>query len=234
MLLVDKVNVKYGDVQVLWDVSLRVDEGEIVALLGSNGSGKTTLVRTIVGLVKPFSGTIMFMGERIDNKKPHEIVRMGIACVPEGRRIFPKLKVIENLRVGSYNHVAKKLRKENLNRIFKIFPILYERRNQLAGTLSGGESQMLAIARSLMACPKLLIFDEPTLGLAPKISSVVFETIKKIKEEGITVLLSEQNVRKALEISNRAYVMESGKVKLEGQSAVLLGDPLIKKAYLGL
>lgn len=234
MLKVNNIEVKYGDLQILWGVSLEVNENEIVALLGSNGSGKTTLINSVTGIVKPSSGSIEFLGERIDVLPAHEVVKRGIACVPEGRRIFPKLKVIENLRVGSYTPEARKRRRETLEWIFSLFPILKERRNQVAGTLSGGEQQMLAIARALMSNPKLLIMDEPTLGLAPKIVNKVFETIKLLNKENVTILLSEQNVRKALEIADRAYILENGRIKLEGRSSDLVKTPLVKKAYLGM
>lgn len=234
MLVIDNVSVKYGDLKVLHDISLEVKEKEVVALLGSNGSGKTTLVNTITGLLKPSSGSIKFLNKRIDTLPSHEIVKIGIACVPEGRRIFPKLKVIENLRVGSYIPEARKRRKETLNWVFNIFPVLRERKNQIAGTLSGGEQQMLAIARALMSNPKLLILDEPTQGLAPLMVEKVFEVIKSLSDWGVTILLSEQNVHGALEIAHRAYILENGRVCLEGRSSDLLKSDFVKKAYLGM
>ena len=234
MLKVNKISVSYGKVQVLWDVSIEVNKGEVVSVVGSNGAGKTTLLHTISGILKPISGSIEFLNERVDRLPPNIIVEKGITLVPEGRRLFPRLTVLENLRMGSYIDRAKEKRDETLRWIFDLLPRLEERKNQLAGTLSGGERQMLAIARGLMSRPKLLMMDEPSLGLAPKIVLNVFEVIKRLKNEGITILLVEQNVRHALELSDRAYVLENGRVVLEGTGKELLGNEQVKKAYLGM
>jgi len=231
---VNKISVSYGKVQVLWDVSIEVNKGEVVSVVGSNGAGKTTLLHTISGILKPISGSIEFLNERVDRLPPNIIVEKGITLVPEGRRLFPRLTVLENLRMGSYIDRAKEKRDETLRWIFDLLPRLEERKNQLAGTLSGGERQMLAIARGLMSRPKLLMMDEPSLGLAPKIVLNVFEVIKRLKNEGITILLVEQNVRHALELSDRAYVLENGRVVLEGTGKELLGNEQVKKAYLGM
>jgi len=233
MLEVDKINVFYGDLQVLWDVSLRVDKGQIVAVVGSNGAGKTTLFKTIIGLLHPKSGSISFLGKRVDNLSTADIINLGIAQVPEGRRLFPTMTVKENLEIGAYVPSARKKAHDTLDWVFTLFPILKERQNQLAGSLSGGEQQMLAIARGLMARPKLLMLDEPSLGLAPKIVIKVLETIKRIRDEGVTILLIDQNVRQALEISDAGFVLETGRVVLEGNSKQLLKDKRVKKAYLG-
>jgi branched-chain amino acid transport system ATP-binding protein len=234
MLKVNKLNVYYDKVQVLWDVSFKVEEGEVVTLLGSNGAGKTTTVKTIQGLLKPRSGSIELMDKHIEGMPAYKIVGEGIALVPEGREIFPKMTVIENLILGAYVPRAKDLREDSLGWVFKLFPKLEERKKQLAGTMSGGEQQMLAIARALMSKPRLLILDEPSLGLAPLIVLQVFEIIKKLKEGGVTVLLVEQNVHHALDISDRAYILEKGKVILEGKGFELLENRYVKKAYLGI
>jgi branched-chain amino acid transport system ATP-binding protein len=233
MLKVNKLNVYYDKVQVLWDASFKVEEGEVVTLLGSNGAGKTTTVKTIQGLLKPRSGSIKFMDKHIEGLPAYKTVGEGIALVPEGREIFPKMTVLENLMMGAYVPRAKDLQEDSLSWVFKLFPKLEERKKQLAGTMSGGEQQMLAIARALMSTPRLLMLDEPSLGLAPLIVLQVFEIIKKLKEEGVTVLLVEQNVHHALDISDRAYILEKGKVILEGDGFELLEDKYVKKAYLG-
>lgn len=234
LLNLNKINGFYGDIQVLYDVSLKVEEGEIVTIVGANGAGKTTLLKIISGLFQPKSGTITFINQRIDNLPSHEIVRKGIVQVPEGRKLFPFLTVLENLEVGAYIPQARKHLKESLKMIFKSFPILSERKNQLARTLSGGEQQMLAIARGLMTKPKLLMLDEPSLGLAPLLVKEVFEIVKTVKQQNIPILLVEQNVKHSLEISNRAYVLENGKIVLEGKGQELLGNEKVKKAYLGM
>lgn len=233
MLEVDKVSASYGDLQVLWDVSLKVEEGELVVLLGPNGAGKTTLLKTIIGLLRPKSGSISFLGRRIDSLSPADIIKLGISIVPEGRRLFPHMTVKENLELGAYaSKEARERIKDHLEFVYNLFPILKERENQLAGSFSGGEQQMLAIARALMTKPKLLMLDEPSLGLAPKVVLRVFDVIKKIKEEGITILLVEQNVRQALEIADRGYVLENGRIVLEGSSRDLLKEEHIRKTYL--
>lgn len=234
MLKVNKLNVFYGDMQVLHEISLTVNEGEIVTVVGSNGAGKTTLLNTISGLLHPMSGSIEFFNERIDRIPAHLIVKKGITHIPEGRELFPDMTVLENLLLGSYTSEAKKLRKESLKWVFELFPVLEERKNQLAGTLSGGEQQMLAIARGLMSRPKLLMLDEPSLGLAPVIVLKIFEVIKNVNEQGLTILLVEQNVRFALAMSHRAYVLENGRIVLKGKGKDLLEDRHVRKAYLGL
>ena len=234
MLEVCNVDTRYGKVQALWDVCLEVNRSEIVALIGSNGAGKTTLVNTISGLVRPASGSILFQGERIDTLPSHAIVGLGISHVPQGGRIFPEMNVRENLEMGSYSIHAWKQREETFEQVYQLFPRLKERENQLARTLSGGEHQMLAIGRALMSKPKLCIFDEPSYGLAPKLVTEVFQTIQTLREQDITILLIEQNVRLALEIADRAYVLENGRLSLEGESKKLLKSDHVRKAYLGL
>lgn len=234
MLKVEELNVAYEKVQVLWDVSFTINEGEIITLLGSNGAGKSTTVKTIQGLLKPKSGSLQFMDKRIEGLPAYKIVEEGIALVPEGREIFPKMSVLENLILGAYVTRAKGLRENGLEWVFKLFPKLEERKEQLAGTMSGGEQQMLAIARALMSKPKLLMLDEPSLGLAPMIVLQVFEIIKKLKEEGVTVLLVEQNIHHALEISDRAYILEKGRIILEGEGSDLLNNHYVREAYLGM
>ncbi|MBN2015063.1 MAG: ABC transporter ATP-binding protein [Candidatus Altiarchaeota archaeon] len=233
MLEVKELSVFYGKVQVIWDTTFKVKEGEVVTLLGSNGAGKTTTVKTIQGLLKPKTGTIKFNDKKIGGLPAYKIVEEGIALVPEGREIFPKMTVQENLALGAYVSRAKEKIGENLGWVFCLFPKLEERKKQLAGTMSGGEQQMLAIARALMSKPRLLMLDEPSLGLAPMIVLQVFCIIEKLKEEGVTILLVEQNIHHALEISDRAYVMEKGKIILEGKGVELLKDKYVKKAYLG-
>lgn len=234
LLEVDKINVFYGDLQALWDVSFEVHEGEKVVIVGANGAGKTTTLRTISGLLRPRSGEIRFMGQRIDRLPPHKIVELGIAHVPEGRRIFPRMTVLENLEMGAYIKRAREKFDDTLEWVFSIFPRLRERKNQIAGTMSGGERQMLAIARGLMSRPKLLMLDEPSLGLAPKLVLKVFEVIQRIGEEGVTILLVEQNVRHALELADRGYVLETGRITLSGTGEELLNNEYVKKAYLGM
>ena len=234
MLEIRGLEVSYEKVQVLWDVSFSINVGEIVTLLGSNGAGKSTTVKTIQGLLKPKSGSIRFMDKPIGGLPAYRIVGEGIALVPEGREIFPKMSVLENLILGAYATRAKELQEDNLAWVFKLFPQLDERKNQLAGTMSGGEQQMLAIARALMSKPKLLMLDEPSLGLAPVIVLQVFEIVKKLKEDGVTVLLVEQNIHHALEISDRAYILEKGRVILEGKGSDLLNNHYVRQAYLGM
>lgn len=233
MLEVKNIDVFYGEVQILWNVSLKVFEKELVTLIGSNGAGKTTLIKTISGILIPKNGEIIFLNEKINGLPPYKIVRKGIIQVPEGRRLFPYMNVIENLEMGAYT-VSESKKRENLEFVFNIFPILKERKNQLAGTLSGGERQMLAIARALMANPKLLILDEPSLGIAPKLMLKIFETISILKENGITILLIEQNIKNALSLADRAYVLENGRIILEGKGKEVLENKYIKTAYLGI
>lgn len=234
MLSVEQVSAGYGSLRVLWDVSLRVEEGEIVSIIGSNGAGKSTTIKVITGLLSPEAGRVSFEGRDITTMPPHMRVERGIALVPEGREIFPKMTVQDNLLLGAYTVKDRHEIEERLTRVYDIFPKLKERERQLAGTLSGGEQQMLAIARALMAKPRLLILDEPSLGLAPIVVIKVFETIERLNRDGVTILLSAQNVYRALEISSRAYVMESGRITLSGRGSELLNNPYVKEAYLGV
>ena len=234
MLEVKSINVSYGLVRVLWDVSFRVEEGEIVATVGSNGAGKTTTLRTISGLLRPSSGSIEFNGEGLDRVRSHSIVEKGIAHVPEGRRLFPFSSVLANLEIGAYTTGARKKIDENLEFVFELFPVLKERRRQLAGTLSGGEQQMLAVARGLMSRPRLLMLDEPSLGLAPILVGKVFEVLRELNDRGVTILLVEQNVSSALTLCNRGYVLENGRIVLEGSGQELLNNPHVKEVYLGV
>jgi len=234
LLRINDLSVYYGDLQALFDLSLEVNEGEIVSIVGSNGAGKTTTIRTISGLIQPRSGNIEFLGERIDGLAPHQIVERGISQIPEGRRVFPYMSTLENLLLGAFTHRAREKRLETLEWIYGIFPVLKERESQAAGTLSGGEQQMLAIGRGLMSKPRLLMLDEPSLGLAPMIVTKIFEVIEQFKKEGITILLVEQNVQRALALADRGYVLESGRIGLKGEGKELLQNPHIRKAYLGL
>jgi branched-chain amino acid transport system ATP-binding protein len=233
ILEVNNLNTTYGKVQALWDVSLHVNEAEIVALIGSNGAGKTTLFNTISGLLCPASGSITFMGNRIDRLPCNGIVEMGISYIPEGGRIFKEMTVRENLEMGAYSMHAWKVRNETFEQVYKVFPILKERAGQQATTLSGGEQQMLAMGRGLMSRPVLCMFDEPSYGLAPILVAEVFKVIQSLREQGITVLLNEQNVRHTLEIADRAYVLENGHITLEGTGNELLNSDYVRKAYLG-
>ena len=234
MLEVKEVAAAYGDAQVLFGPSLRVERGEIVALLGSNGAGKTTLIRCITGLLRPRGGAITFEGRAIDAFTGHQVVDLGIACVPEGRQVFPQMSVLENLLLGSFLRRTRQARARNLERVFALFPRLSERTAQEAGTLSGGEQQMLAIARALMSEPRLLIVDELSLGLAPVVAKGLFRTLAGIREQGVTILLVEQNVQQSLRMADRAYVLESGRMVLDGPSGALLVNEDVKKAYLAL
>ena len=234
MLTIDNIVVNYGNFCALQGISLQVNEGEIVALLGSNGAGKTTTINTASGLLHPRSGSVTFCGEDLSKYKLFEISRLGLVQVPEGRKLFPNMSIEENLFVGSYAPNVKPKRKENLDMCYEMFPKIYERRNQLAGSLSGGERQMVAIARALMQCPKLLMLDEPSLGLAPVVVETVFETIKKINDAGTTILLVEQNVQASLELADRAYVIENGQNVMEGPAQELLHDDQLRVAYLGM
>ncbi len=233
MLNIKNLDVKYEAVQVLWDVSLNVNEKELVAMIGANGAGKSTLLKTISGLIEPSKGEILFLDEKLNGLLPHRIVRTGVSLIPERRELFGNLTVYENLKMGGYTID----RDELVNRVewvYDHFPILRERKSQLARTLSGGEQQMLAIARGLMSKPRLLMLDEPSLGLAPKIVTDLFKLIERLNTEGITLLLMEQNVRKALHVANRAYVLENGRIVMEGESKDLMEDENVRKAYLGI
>ena len=234
MLEVSKIDTFYGKAQALWDVSLKIDEAEIVALVGSNGAGKSTLLNTISGLLRPASGSIDFLGQRIDGLAPHAIVKLGLSHIPEGRKLFATMTVRENLDLGAYTPEAWKNKQATLQQVYQVFPILKEREKQLARTLSGGEQQMLAMGRGLMSRPKLCMFDEPSYGLAPRLMLEVFQVIKSLREQGITVLLIEQNVPRTLEIADRAYVLENGRVVLEGTCDELLQSDYVRKAYLGI
>ena len=232
-LEVDKLRAGYGQVQVLHDVSLHVDEGEIVSILGANGAGKTTTLLSISGLSTIMAGTIRLRGEELQKLPSHEIVSHGLTQSPEGRRIFGALTVMENLLLGAFTVKAKESIGHTREWIFELFPRLYERRQQLAGTLSGGEQQMLAIARALMAQPSLLLLDEPSLGLAPLLVKTIFETVRKVNQKGVTVLIVEQNAKAALKLAARGYVLEMGRVVMEDTAANLLANPTIQQAYLG-
>lgn len=234
MLDVKNINVFYGDLQVIWGVSFNVNKGEIVCLIGANGAGKSTILKTISGLLRPRPGEIIFDGHRIHQMKPFRLVELGIVHVPEGRRLFTEMTVEENLDMGSLKGQSRVKREESKEMVFELFPRLKERRRQIAGTLSGGEQQMLAIGRGLMARPRLMMFDEPSLGLAPILVKEIFNVIKKIREEGTTVLIVEQNVKQTLSISDRAYVLENGRIVLEGTGQELLGNEHVKTAYLGV
>jgi branched-chain amino acid transport system ATP-binding protein len=234
MLAVSNLNVFYGKSQALRDVSLRVEEKEIVALVGINGAGKTTLLNTISGLIRPASGSVEFQGQRIDRLAPHRIMNLGICQIPEGRKLFSDMTVGDNLEMGAYSSKAWKKKKETLERVYRIFPVLRERRGQSAKKLSGGERQMVAIGRGLMSVPSLCMFDEPSYGLAPKLFSEVLDVIKQLREQGITILLVEQNVRNTLEVADRAYVLENGRIVLEGKGKDLLQNEQVKTAYLGV
>jgi len=233
-LRVSDVWAGYEGSLALFGISLEVRAGQVVALVGANGAGKTTTLRVISGLVRPEAGQVVFEGRRIDGLKPHQVTALGIAHVPEGRRVFGRLSVLDNLQLGAYIRRDPAERRRNLERVFSLFPVLYERRNQVAGTLSGGEQQMLAIGRGLMLNPKLLILDEPSLGLAPRMVDRIFDAIAEIKRQGTTVLLVEQNLVEALELADYGYVIQTGRVVLEGPGAQLLESELIRSAYLGL
>jgi branched-chain amino acid transport system ATP-binding protein len=234
MLEVKNIDVFYGDVQVIWDISFEVKQGEIVALIGANGAGKSTTLKTISGILRPRNGEIHFNDIPIHKVEPYRLIELGIAHVPEARRLFVEMSVEENLDMGSLKGEAKKEREITKQLVFDIFPRLLERRRQLAGTLSGGEQQMLAIGRGLMSKPKLQMFDEPSLGLSPILVKDIFNVIKRIKEEGTTVLIVEQNVKQTLAIANRVYVLENGRIALQGTGAELLNNEHVKTAYLGV
>jgi branched-chain amino acid transport system ATP-binding protein len=234
MLKVESINVFYGDLQVLWGVSFEVLDGEILVLVGANGAGKSTTLKTISGILKPRTGSIHFKGVRLDEMPADRVISQGVVHVPEARRLFREMTVEENLVMGSLSPEAKKKRAETLAWVYELFPRMKERRKQAAGTLSGGEQQMCAIGRGLMALPKILMFDEPSLGLAPILVAEVFDIAKRINKEGVTVLLVEQNVRQTLALCHRAYVLENGRVVLSGTGKDLLNDDHVKEAYLGI
>ncbi len=236
MLKVQSIHAYYKSIRALSNVSISVRENEIVALIGANGAGKSTLLNSISGIMPVERGSIMFNGEKLNGLKPEEIVSRGVSQVPEGRQIFQPLTVMENLELGAYLRYRKKEKKEiedDFKRIYRLFPILGERKQQISGTLSGGEQQMLAIARALMARPKLLLLDEPSMGLAPKVASMIMKTIENLRQNGLTILLVEQNARAALKVADRGYVLETGRIMLEGDSRDLLVDNDVRRSYLG-
>ena len=234
MLKVSGIDVFYGDLQVLWDVSFEVRDKEILVLVGANGAGKSTTLKTISGLVKPRKGSIEFGGVRLDQLSPDKVIGQGVVHVPEARRLFREMSVEENLIMGSLSPAARMKRTQTMEWVYELFPRMKERRKQAAGTLSGGEQQMCAIGRGLMALPKILMFDEPSLGLSPILVQEVFEIAKRINKEGVTVMLVEQNVRQTLAMCDRAYVLENGRVVLQGTGNELSNDPHVKEAYLGI
>lgn len=234
MLRVDKVNAHYGPIQALWNVTMTVNDGEIVSVLGANGAGKSTLVKSIMGLLDPTSGTITFGGQRIAGREPHRISRLGIAYAPEGGGLFRDMSVRENLELGAYQRAAWNDREQTLQQVWRLFPALKERQAALARTLSGGERQMLVIGRALMSRPRMCILDEPSIGMSPRLVDQTFRIVSQLRDEGITVLLIEQNVRKSLGVADRAYVLENGRIVLEGPRDELLDSDLVRKAYLGL
>lgn len=234
ILAVENLKVRYGEAEALADVSLHILPGEIVSVVGANGAGKTTLIRTIAGMVKAAQGRVVFEGQDITGFDSTGVCELGIAQVPEGRQIFPSLSVVENLRLGATLRRAQADRKQNLSRVYETFPRLAERHKQLAGTLSGGEQQMLAIGRALMANPRLVMFDEPSLGLSPILTEEMFGVVSSLHDSGFSVVLVEQNVVESLELCDRAYVLETGNIALEGDGKTLLGDDRVRQAYLGL
>ncbi len=234
LLEVQDIDVFYDDVQVIFDLSLNIEEGEVVSIIGGNGAGKSTLLRTISGLLQPPKGKILFDGTEVQKMSPEKIVNHGIVHVPEGRRLFSLMDIKDNLIVGAYNPRADQHMEETLKHVYHLLPRLQERSDQIAMTLSGGEQQMVAIGRGLMAMPRILMLDEPSLGLAPVLIKEIFKTIRKIADEGTTVLMVEQDVNHSLSLSDRGYVLEHGRIAMEGKASDLLGDPHIKKAYLGL
>lgn len=233
-LEVESISVSYGDVRVLWEVSFRVEHGQIVSLVGSNGAGKTTILKTIAGILKPTSGKITFGSKALSGLSTEKIVNEGIVYVPEGRGIFPEMSVAENLDMGSYAAHARKHREATSEKVFRMFPKLKERKTQAAGTLSGGEAQMLAIGRGMMALPKVLMLDEPSAGVAPIVVDKIFSTIEKLREEGITILIVEQDAGRALRLCDAAYVLETGRIKLNGKGEELLTNSYVRQAYLGM
>jgi branched-chain amino acid transport system ATP-binding protein len=234
LLEVNDVHAYYGNIHALKGVSLHVEDGEVVTLIGGNGAGKTTTLRTISSLMRPRTGSVIFDGEDLANYKPHELVAKGIAMVPEGRGVFAKLTVEENLEMGAFHRNDREGIKADIQKSYAMFPRLGERRTQLAGTMSGGEQQMLAVTRALMSKPRLLLMDEPSMGLAPVLVDLIFEAITEINQEGTTVLLVEQNAHMALQVANRGYVLQTGEIVLANDAAVLREDPTVQKAYLGI
>jgi branched-chain amino acid transport system ATP-binding protein len=234
MLKVENLNVKYGDTQTLWEISLEVNEGELLALIGSNGAGKSTLLRAITGLLKPSGGVIRYNGVLLNNKSPNKIVELGISMVPEGRRLFPQMTVLDNLEIGAFLKEARMNRHSTLERVWEIFPVLKERSQQIAESLSGGEQQMLAIGRALMARNKFLILDEMSLGLSPLLVKTIFKIVVQINKAGISIFIVEQNVPMTLRIAHRAYIIENGHIVGEGDAKALLKSPHVKEAYLGI
>jgi branched-chain amino acid transport system ATP-binding protein len=231
MIRVEGIDVSYGETVVLREVSIEVEKGEVVAVIGSNGSGKTTLLKAIAGMLKPYRGNILYNGMRLNGLPTYKITRLGVAYVPAERELFPQMTVLGNLELGAYTNRAKE---ELLSLVFTLFPRLEERQKQLAGTLSGGEQQMLAIARGLMSRPKVLLLDEPSTGLAPMLVAEMYRQLRRLKEEGLTILLTEQQVPTALSLADRAYVLENGEIKLSGRAQDLLEEPEVKRAYLGV
>ena len=234
MLEVSNLDIFYGRIQALWGVSLNIDEAEIVALVGANGAGKTTLLKTISGMLRPASGSIEFLGKRIDGLQSHAIVELGMSHIPEGRKLFPDMSVRENLEMGAYAKRVWKYKQETFDKVYQLVPVLKARQSQLAGTLSGGEQQMVAMGRGLMSSPTLCMIDEPSSGLAPIVVDDLFHIIEGLRTQGIAIFLIEQSVQQTLEIADRAYVLENGRVTLEGESKDLLEEEVIRKAYLGL
>ena len=234
MLTLRGVTAGYGAFTALWDTSVVVKAGEAVAVVGPNGAGKTTLMRVISGLIAPRAGTLAFEGVVLDGKRAHDVVALGIAHVPEGRRIFPALTVADNLKMGAFLPRARRLHDQSLARVFALFPVLAERRGQRAGSLSGGEQQMLAIGRALMSCPRLILLDEPSMGLAPVMVLRLFDLIRRVRDEGYTILVVEQNVRQVLKLVDRAYLLEAGRIKMEGRADDLSDQDFVRKAYVGL
>jgi branched-chain amino acid transport system ATP-binding protein len=233
LLDVKDLSVYYGDAQALWDISFHVEESDIYSIIGSNGAGKSTILKTLAGLISPSSGKIEFLGSRVDGLSTDAMVDRGLSLVPEGRELFSQLTVMENLELGAFTKRARPLTKETLEWVTSLFPIIRDRKNQLAGKMSGGEQQMIAIGRGLMSKPKLLMLDEPSLGLAPLVVKTIFETISVLNEQNVTILLVEQNIHQALKISNRAIVLKTGHVTMTGRGEELLEDPEIRKAYMG-
>lgn len=234
LLKIDRLQAGYGDLQVLWDISMEVEEGSITTLIGSNGSGKTTTLRAVSGLIVPRQGDITYGGVSVVGRSVNKIAELGIAHIPEGRRLFPNMTVQENLDMGAFAPPARARRRETLSWVFDLFPRLRERRRQMAGTLSGGEQQMVAIARGLMACPRLLMLDEPSGGLMPRLVSELFGILREIKRRGVTILLVEQHVEESLELSSRFYVLETGRIVQQGRSTEFFQDRRLQEAYLGL
>jgi len=234
MITVEKIAAGYGEITILKEVSLQAGQGETAIIVGPNGSGKTTLLRVVTGLLRPFSGTVHLNGQRIDFEEAHRIAGLGISIVPEGGKVFPRLTVYNNLKIGTYARRARNSFKEGIRTIFALFPILKDRQGQMAGSLSGGERQMLAIARALISQPEVILLDEPSMGLAPLIVNEVFRVIHEIKSQGYTVLMTEQNVKKALQVADYAYLLESGTIPFHGDREAFSNNPVIQKAYLGI